>query len=80
MATKTATAQAKPPAKVIRLERKTLQTPKPSPTPGIRILVKDDPLAMIIAQRILNMRPHDVLTLNGPEWKAFRELVHVIEV
>lgn len=67
-------------AKVIKLERKPLQTPKPSPAKGVRLIVKDDPVALIIAQRIVNMRAQDVLILNGPEWRAFRDLIHVVEV
>lgn len=80
MATKTAAVPAKPPAKVIRLERKPVQTPKPSPAKGSRLIVKDDPVALVLAQRIVNMKDRDVLILNGPEWKTFRELIHVIEV
>lgn len=79
MATKTAAAP-KASAKVIRLERKPLQTPKPLPARGSRLIVKDDPDALIIAQKIVNMKPQDVLILNGPQWRVFKDLIHVIEV
>lgn len=42
--------------------------------------MKDDPDALVIAQKIVNMKPQDVLILNGPQWRVFKDLIHVIEV